>query len=178
MADDTNANKTDAKPEQPAQADKQFALQKIYVKDISFETPNSPGVFTEKWEPNVNIELNTNGKTLSPGVHEVVLGITITAKVGEKVAYLCEVHQAGVFTLQGFAEQELGPMLGSYCPNVLFPYAREVISDLVTKGGFPQLLLAPVNFDAIYMDHVKRQQQAQQQQQATEAPKSEQAKVH
>lgn len=168
MADENSEN-----PEQQAQSDKQFALQKIYVKDISFETPNSPEMFTEKWEPGVNIELNTNGKPLQPDVHEVVLGITITVKVGEKVAYLCEVHQAGIFTLKGFSEQELGPMLGSYCPHVLFPYAREAISDLVNKGGFPQMLLAPVNFDAIYMDHLKKQQQ--QQQQATETPSAEQA---
>jgi preprotein translocase subunit SecB len=178
MADDKSANPEQDQvknPEQEAQTEKQFALQKIYVKDVSFETPNSPAVFTEKWEPSVNIELNTNGKPLGSDVHEVVLGITITAKVGEKTAYLCEVHQAGVFTLKGFGEQELGPMLGSYCPNVLFPFAREAISDLVTKGGFPQLLLAPVNFDAIYMDHVKKQQQ---QQQAPEKPDSETAKVH
>lgn len=147
--------------QQPAQneEERQFVLQKIYVKDISFETPNSPEVFTEKWEPNVNIELNTNGKQISEGTHEVVLGITVTAKIGDKTAYLCEIHQAGVFTIQGFPQQEFGPMLGSYCPNLLFPYAREAISDLVIKGGFPQMLLAPVNFDAIYMDHLKRQQE-------------------
>ena len=175
MSDEKTANSEQNK-EQQTQSDKQFALQKIYVKDISFETPNSPGVFTEKWEPSVNIELNSNGKTLAQDVHEVVLGITITAKVGEKVAYLCEVHQAGIFTVKGFDEQEIGSMLGSYCPNVLFPYAREAISDLVTKGGFPQLLLAPVNFDAIYMDHVKKQQA-----QAADSPSAEQsdpAKVH
>lgn len=159
--------------EQQSQNDKQFVMQKIYVKDLSFETPNSPEIFTEKWEPNVNIELNTNGKQISPDVHEVVLGITVTAKLGEKVAYLCEVHQAGIFTVKGFPEQELGPMLGSYCPNVLFPYAREAISDLVIKGGFPQMLLAPVNFDAIYMDHVKKQQAQAEEQQA-----DAQGKIH
>lgn len=169
MAEDNTANQ-----EQQAQSGKQFALQKIYLKDVSFETPNSPAIFTEKWEPSVNIELNTNGRPLAPDIHEVVLGITITAKVGEKVAYLCEVHQAGVFTVKGFGEQELGPMLGSYCPNVLFPYAREAISDLVNKGGFPQMLLAPVNFEAIYMEHVKKQQQPQ----ATEKPAPGPAKVH
>ena len=169
----SNASNNNPNQEQQSQNDRQFALQKIYVKDLSFETPNSPAIFTENWEPNVNIELNTNGKLLSADVHEVVLGITITAKVGEKVAYLCEVHQAGVFTVKGFGEQELGPMLGSYCPNVLFPYAREVISDLVSKGGFPQMLLAPVNFDAIYMDHLKKQQS-----QEGEKPQAEPAKVH
>lgn len=171
MSDETKTN--DNQGQQPqSQNDKQFALQKIYVKDLSFETPNSPAIFTEKWEPSVNIELNTNGKALAADVHEVILGITVTAKVGEKVAYLCEVHQAGIFTIKGFEEQELGPMLGSYCPNVLFPYARELISDLVIRGGFPQMLLAPVNFDAIYMDHVKNQQDAEKQEPA------EEAKVH
>ncbi len=169
MAEDNTANQ-----EQQPQSGKQFALQKIYLKDVSFETPNSPAIFTEKWEPSVNIELNTNGRPLAPDIHEVVLGITITAKVGEKVAYLCEVHQAGVFTVKGFGEQELGPMLGSYCPNVLFPYVREAISDLVNKGGFPQMLLAPVNFEAIYMEHVKKQQQPQAAEKTAPGP----AKVH
>jgi len=137
----------------PAQ---QFALQKIYVKDLSFETPNSPGIFTEKWEPSVGVELNTNGTPLSNDVHEVVLGITVTAKLGENIAYLTEIHQAGIFTISGFGENELAAMLGSYCPNILFPFAREMVSELVTKGGFPQMLLAPVNFDAIYQDHLKQ----------------------
>lgn len=138
----------------------QFVLQKIYTKDLSFETPNAPGIFTENWEPNVNVELNTKGKKLSDDVHEVILGVTVTVKVGEKVAYLVEVQQAGIFTISGFADQELGGMIGSYCPNLLFPYAREVISDLVVKGGFPQMLLAPVNFDAVYMEHLERQKGA------------------
>jgi preprotein translocase subunit SecB len=173
MSDNNTTN--DNPNQQPqSQDERQFAMQKIYVKDLSFETPNSPAVFTEEWEPTVNIELNTNGKLLGPDVHEVVLGITITAKLGEKVAYLCEVQQAGVFTVKGFGEEELGPMLGSYCPNVLFPFAREVISDLATRGGFPQLLLAPVNFDAIYLDHLKKQQA----QAGDEAPKDDPAKVH
>ncbi len=151
----TQENDENDENEQPAQ---QFALQKIYVKDLSFETPNSPGIFTEKWEPSVSVELNTNGTQLSDDVHEVVLGITVTATLGEKVAYLTEIHQAGIFTISGFAETELGAMLGSYCPNILFPFAREMVSELVTKGGFPQMLLAPVNFDAIYQDHLKQAQ--------------------
>jgi preprotein translocase subunit SecB len=89
-------------------------------------------------------------------VHEVVLGVTVTVKMGDKIAYLIEIHQAGIFTIKGFTDGDRGAMLGSYCPNVLFPFAREVISDLVTKGGFPQLLLAPVNFDAIYHEHLQR----------------------
>lgn len=136
----------------------QFAIQRIYTKDISFETPNSPAIFTEKWEPQVNVDLNSSGTKLGEGVYEVVLSLTVTAKLGEKTAYLAEVQQAGVFSLEGFNEQDLGGMLHSFCPNILFPYAREVISDLVSKGSFPQLLLAPINFDALYAQHLQQQQ--------------------
>lgn len=143
----------------PAEDEQQFQLQKIYLKDTSFETPNSPEIFTENWEPDVNVELQTAGKPLADDVQEVVLTVTVTVKVSEKTAYLVEVHQAGVFTLAGFNETERAHMLGSYCPNILFPYAREAISDLIGKGGFPQLLLAPVNFDALYAQHVQQQQE-------------------
>jgi len=142
-------------------AEKQFVIQKIYTKDLSFETPNSPAIFTEKWEPAVDFNLGTNVATLQDQLFEVSLSVTITVKVGETVAYLVEVSQAGVFTIAGFTDQELGPMLGSFCPNILFPYAREAVSDLVTKGGFPQLLLAPVNFDALYAQHLQQQAAAQ-----------------
>jgi len=142
----------------PAENEQQFQLQKIYLKDISFETPNSPEVFTDTWEPDVNVELHTGAKALADDVHEVVLTVTVTAKVAEKTAYLIEVHQAGVFTLSGFIENDRAQMLGSYCPNILFPYAREAISELIGKGGFPQLLLAPVNFDALFAQHVQNQQ--------------------
>lgn len=136
----------------------QFAIQRVYTKDISFETPNSPAIFTEKWEPEINLDLNTTNGKLHENVYEVILTLTVTAKAGDKTAYLVEVKQAGIFGIAGFGEQELGHMLGAYCPNVLFPYAREVISDLVSKGTFPQLLLAPLNFDAIYAQHLQRQQ--------------------
>ncbi len=135
------------------QAEQQFSLQKIYLKDISFETPNSPEIFTEEWKPDVNVELQTAGKPLTDEVMEVVLTVTVTAKLGDKTAYLAEVHQAGVFTMSGFSDDERVHMQGSYCPNILFPYAREAVSDLVSKGGFPQLLLAPVNFDALLAQH-------------------------
>ena len=142
------------------QSGPQFGLQRVYTKDISFETPNSPAVFTEKWEPSVNVDLNTASKQLQEGLFEVVLTITVTTKVGDKVAYLAEVKQAGIFHLSGFNAEEMGGMINSYCPNVLFPFAREVIADLVNKGSFPQMLLAPINFDALYAQHL--QQQAQQ----------------
>jgi preprotein translocase subunit SecB len=141
--------------------EKEFAIQKIYIKDVSFETPNSPAIFTQKWEPNINLELSTNGKHLGEGVHEVVLTVTVTAKIEDKTAYLAEAHQAGVFKISGIEGQELAHALGSYCPNILFPFVREVISDLVTKGGFPQLLLTPVNFDALFAQHMQRMQEQQ-----------------
>ena len=142
-----------------AASEKQFAIQKIYTKDISFETPNAPKVFTLKWEPSLDLNLGTNVETLENSMYEVVLTITVTVKIGDSAAYLVEVKQAGIFSIAGFSEQEMGPMLGSFCPNVLFPYAREVVSDLVNKGGFPQLILAPVNFDALYVQHLQQSQQ-------------------
>lgn len=148
----------------------QFAIQRIYTKDISFETPNSPAIFTEKWEPQVNVDLNSSGTKLGDDIFEVVLSLTVTARLGEKTAYLAEVQQAGVFSLNGFGEQELGGMLHSFCPNILFPYAREVISDLVSKGSFPQLLLAPINFDALYAQHLQQQPKTQEPTEGDEKP--------
>ena len=141
--------------------EKQFSIQKVYTKDISFETPNAPKIFTAKWEPKVDFNLGTNVENLEKFLYEVSLTVTVTVKCGEKAAYLVEVCQAGIFSLNGFSEQEMGPMVGSFCPNILFPYAREVVSDLVTKGGFPQLLLAPVNFDALYSQHLQDVQKNQ-----------------
>ena len=148
-----------------APTEKQFAIQKIYTKDLSFETPNSPAIFTQKWEPTVTLNLGTQVQPMENSLFEVSLTITVTVKCGETTAYLVEVNQSGIFTLVGFDEHEMGPMVGSFCPNILFPYAREAISDLVTRGGFPQMLLAPVNFDALYAQHL---QQLQQQAPSTE----------
>lgn len=141
-----------------ADNDKQFSIQKIYTKDLSFETPNSPKIFTQAWQPSLDVNLATQSKALEEGVFEVVLSITATVKLGEDIAYLVEVQQAGIISANGFDQEELAPLLGSFCPNILFPYAREVISDLVSKGGFPQLILAPINFDALYLQ--KQQQTA------------------
>ena len=139
----------------------QFEIQKIFLKDASFEAPNTPAAFTQEWQPNVNVQLNTGAKPIGDKQYEVVLSVTVTAENQEKNAFLVEVQQAGVFSLGGFEEEQLKGMLGSFCPDILFPYAREAVSDIVTRGGFPQLLLAPVNFDALYMEHMK--QQAEQQ---------------
>ena len=139
--------------------EKQFSIQKIYTKDLSFETPSSPKIFTEKWDPTVDLNLSSQIQPLESSLFEVALTITITVKSIDTIAYLVEVSQAGIFTLSGFTEEEMGPMLGSFCPNILFPYAREAVSDLVAKGGFPQLLLAPVNFDALYAQQLQYAQQ-------------------
>ena len=138
------------------QAQQHFEIQKIYLKDASFEAPNTPAAFTEQWQPNVNVQLNTEAKTIGDKQFEVVLSVTVTAENNDKNAFLVEVQQAGVFGLDGFEEGQLKGMLGSFCPDILFPYARESVSDLVTRGGFPQLLLAPVNFDALYTEHMKQ----------------------
>lgn len=138
-------------------APQHFEIQKIYLKDVSFEAPNTPEAFTLPWQPDVNVQLNTNAKTIGDKVYEVVLSVTVTANNKDKSAFLAEIQQAGVFGLDGFDQGQLNGMLGSFCPDILFPYAREAISDLVTRGGFPQLLLAPVNFDALYQEHLKQQ---------------------
>jgi len=124
--------------------------KKIYIKDISFETPNSPAVFTREWKPKVKLDLGEQLNELAHDHFEVVLSLTVTVTVGDQTAYLAEVQQAGIFHLQGIDDTRLRNVLHVYCPRQLFPYAAFVISDLVTRGGFPQLLLSPVNFDALY----------------------------
>ena len=145
---------------QPEDA-RNFTIQRIYTKDISFETPNSPAIFSEQWNPESNLELNSSVNTMENDLYEVTLSITVTTKIGDKIAFLVEVQQAGIFQVQGFPQQELGPMMGAYCPNILFPYAREVITDLIIKGSFPQLVLAPVNFDLLYAQHLQEQAKKQ-----------------
>jgi preprotein translocase subunit SecB len=145
-----------------AEDSRRFDFQRIYTKDISFETPNSPEVFTLDWKPESNLALNSEVNNLGGDAFEVTLTVTITTKLEEKVAYLVEVKQAGIFSIKGFPNEEMGHMLGAYCPNILFPYAREVVSDLVSKGGFPQLLLTPVNFDHLFAQHMQQQQAAKQ----------------
>ncbi len=137
-----------------------FVIQKIYTKDISFETPNTPDIFRAEWKPQLDLQLGNEYKRIDDDNHEITLTVTVTAKVEDKVAFLAEVKQAGIFSLTGYSDQEMGPLVGSYCPNTLFPFAREVISDIVLKGGFPQLVLAPVNFDALYMQQLEQAKQA------------------
>jgi len=133
-----------------------FKIQRVYIKDVSYESPLAPQVFTQstQWQPSVSVHLNTESTALENDIYEVELMVTATVKLGEDVAYLIEVKQAGLFLLKGFGTDKLGPMLGSFCPNILFPFAREEIAALVLKGGYPQLLLDPVNFDALYAQHL------------------------
>ncbi len=141
----------------------QVTVQKIYVKDISFETPNSPQIFFQpaQSQPNVSFQLSNQTSKPANNVYEVVLQVTVTVTVQDKTAFLAEVKQAGLFNIVGFAEEQLHYLLNSYCPNMLFPFVRETISDLVTRGGFPQLLLEPINFDAMYAQQVEAQKAQQ-----------------
>ena len=138
----------------------QLALERIYVKDLSLEVPGAE-VFTREWQPELDINLSSSAEKLDDFHYQVVLTVNVTANNGGSVAFVAEVHQAGIFMLQNIPDDQLGAILGAYCPNVLFPYAREVVSDIVNRGSFPQLLLAPVNFDQAYAQTLAQQEQAQ-----------------
>ena len=138
-----------------------FNIQRVYTKDISFEAPNAPAVFQQDWQPEVKMDLDTGSTKLADDIYEIVLRVTVTATLGEETAFLCEVQQAGIFTIGGLEGTQLAHCLGAYCPNVLFPYARECIANLVGRGTFPQLNLAPVNFDALFMSYLQQQEEQQ-----------------
>jgi len=160
MADEIqNNNENGADPTAP-----QFAIQRIYIKDISFETPNSPAVFQQDWQPEIKLDLDTRSNKLADDTYEVILAVTVTASIENQTAFLAEVQQAGVFTIANLPEDQIAHMIGAFCPNTLFPYAREMVANLVNKGSFPQLNLAPVNFDALFASYL--QQRAEQQAQA------------
>ena len=150
MAEQNQAAEQEAAP--------QFAIQRIYVKDLSFETPNSPEIFTKEWKPDVKLDLDNRSAKLEEGVYEVTLSLTVTAKIEDQTAFLCEVQQAGIFVLGNMPEAQMAHMLGAFCPNTLFPYARETVSNLVNRGTFPALNLSPVNFDALFAQYVQQAQ--------------------
>ncbi len=137
------------------EAQPQLALERIYVKDLSFEVPSAK-TFTQEWQPELDINLSSSAEQLDPTHFQVVLSVTVNAKNQGSVAFIAEVHQAGIFLIQGVPQEQLPHILGAYCPNILFPFAREAISDIVTKGSFPQLLLAPINFDAAFEEKLQR----------------------
>lgn len=137
----------------------QFSLQRIYVRDLSFEAPKAPEVFRQDWKPSVQLDLNTKQKALSGGdFYEVVLSLSVTVKTGEEVAFIAEVQQAGIFLIKGLEAEAMGHTLGAFCPSLLFPYAREALDNLVVRGSFPALMLAPVNFDVLYAQELARLQ--------------------
>jgi len=134
----------------------QVAVQKIYVKDASFEAPSSPHIFQEQTQPQIQLNLNQKVNTLAEGVFEAVLAVTVTCKVGDKTAYLAEVHQAGIFAISGGDPTHLHAILGTFCPTTLFPYVRSVISDQIVAGGFPPFVLQPINFDQLYLEQMRK----------------------
>ena len=140
---------------QPAAA-AQLSVQKIYVKDASFEVPAAPGIFAEQSQPQVQLNLSQKVNNFGENSYEVVLTVTVTCKMGDKTAYLAEVQQAGVFGLTGFDAENLEAVLGTYCPHTLYPYARQAIADLVLNGGFPPFLLQPINFEQLFNEHRRR----------------------
>ncbi len=147
---------TDPKPTSGA-PQRQVLLQKIYVKDASLEVPLAPQIFTRPWQPQVDVQINTEVKNLDGDNVQVMLSVTVTARLGDDVAFLAEAHQAGIFLVRGFPDaSERQAVLGGYCPSLIFPFARETIADLVQRGGFPQLLLQPINFEALYLEHLNR----------------------
>lgn len=144
----------------PAQANgPQFTVEKIYIKDVSFEVPNAPQIFNEGAQPQLQMNLNQRVQRVGDNAFEVVLGVTLTCTAAEKTAYLAEVQQAGIFGLAGFDEATLDGMLGTHCPNILYPYVRQTISDLIQAGGFPPFLLQPINFDALYAEGLRQRAQ-------------------
>lgn len=138
-------------------------IQRIYVKDVSFEAPNLPHVFQQDWKPQLEFNLNTEATQIDENLYEVCLTISTSTRVegSNDVAFICEVKQAGLFTITGLEEIQLAHCLTAQCPNMLFPYARELISSLVNRGTFPPLNLAPINFDALFMEYLQQQQSAE-----------------
>lgn len=140
-----------------------FAIEKLYVKDASLEIPNAPQIFTDRTPPQVSVELGNSAQKLDEGIYEVAIKVTVTSKIGEKVAFLVEATQAGIFGIRNVPDDNMEMILAITCPNILFPYAREAVSDLVTRAGFAPVLLNPINFEALYM---------QQKEQAANAAKA------
>lgn len=170
MSDKPNSNPTPnaGATAAPGASQRQVLLQKIYLKDASLEVPLAPQIFTRQWQPQLDVQVNADIKPLDGDNFQVVIAVTATAKLGDDVAFLAEVHQAGLFVLRGFAgNEDRQTVLGAFCPGQLFPFARETIADMVQRAGFPQLLLQPINFEALYLEHLNRARAQAQQPAAT-----------
>lgn len=147
----------------------QFEINRIYIKDLSVETPNSPEIFKRAWEPEVNLQLDNALQELEDDLYEVSLTVTVTATIKEKTVYVVEIEKAGIFTLKGFDDQQKSYLIGAMIPNILFPYARETISSLTQKAGFPPMLLNPIDFNAIYQQQLEEQLGKQAQEEEKDA---------
>jgi len=149
---------------------RQVLMQRVYLRDASLEAPGAPEVFKGQWQPQMDVQINTGAEPIpgdEAGLWQVVLTVTLTAKQDDKVAYIVEVQQAGLFSLKGFQEGEQQSVLATFCPTQLLPFAREVIADLISRGGFGQFLLQPVNFDAVYAEHQRQVSEAAEQSEAS-----------
>lgn len=165
MADENKFESTDATKDETG---KRISISKVYLKDFSFESPQAPAIFTSgEWKPQTNLNLRSSHNDIENDVHEVVLTITVEAKDGDKTLFLVEIQQSGLFEIAGYSGEEFNAIIGSFCPNILFPYARESVAGIIQKGGFPEFVLQPINFDALYMQ--SRQQAAAQAAQAESA---------
>ncbi len=133
-----------------------FQIEKLYVKDISLEIPGAPQIFLQADQPQLEVQVNSDALQFADALYEVTVTVTVTARAGEKTLFLAEAVQAGIFTVRGIPAADMEPLLGIACPNILYPYVREAISDLVTRGGFPPVLLAPVSFETLYAQRVQR----------------------
>jgi preprotein translocase subunit SecB len=143
-------------------AEKRLSIGKIYLKDFSFESPQAPEVFRQDdWQPKTDLNLRSSHTAVSDDHHEIILTVTVEAKSDDKTFFLLELQQAGLFEIAGYEGEELGAIIGSFCPNILFPYARETIASLIQKGGFPEFVLQPINFDALYLQSKQQQAAAQ-----------------
>ncbi len=138
-----------------------FSIEKIYVKDLSIEVPNAPQIFLERETPSIEVQIQSGAQGVGDGLFEVALTITVNAKEGEKAFFLVEVVKAGIFQIRNVPEADMEPILAVACPNILFPYARETISDAVNRAGFPPVILAPVNFESLYQQRLMEQQQSE-----------------
>lgn len=148
--------------EKTAEDEKRLSIAKIYIKDFSFESPQAPKIFKAgEWSPQTNLNLRSSHSALDDNLHEVVLTITVDAKEGDNTIFLVELHQAGLFDVTGYEQEELGAIVGSFCPNILFPYARESIAGIIQKGGFPEFVLQPINFDALYLQSQQQKVEAE-----------------
>ena len=134
-----------------------FQIEKIYVKDLSLEIPNAPQVFLQNEQPQLEVQIDNGSEQFAEGAFEVTVSVTVTARVGERTIFLAEAVQAGIFSIRGVPEADLEPLLAIGCPNIIYPYARETLSDMVTRGGFPPVLLAPVSFEALYAQRTQQQ---------------------